>query len=452
MVVVGRGRGAGRRSAAGVARDRAARDRRRGGIDSDMDGLLTIGEQVTFRHPLVRSAVYRSAPAEQRRAVHLALAEVTDRQADPDRRAWHLASAASGPDEEVASELERSAGRAQARGGLAAAAAFLQRSVALTGDPARRVDRALAAARANLYAGAFDAALRMVALAEAGAGRSPAGAGGVAARTDRVPSTSGATRHRCSRTPPGGSSVSTWSWREKPTWTRGARRCSPGSWQHRWPDRGLAGRPGGSPSGARAASVGSAPGRPGPADHRRTHRGGLSAEARIECLCGHGRSGREQLPLDLASACALLRALGRRSWYAINARQLQLARGAGALARIPMGLITAAVIDAWSGDFAMPRRNGRGRDDHRGDRDPHCALRCDVARGAARKGSRRSRLLESRSRTPPPSAKGSACNGASSLKRSCSTGSVATTRHWQPPSRQATTHPNCSSPAGRWPS
>jgi DNA-binding CsgD family transcriptional regulator len=132
------------------------------------DGLLGLGERVTFRHPLVRSAVYRSADASDRRAVHLALAEVTDRKVDPDRRAWHLAAAAAGPDEEVALELELSAGRAQARGGLAAAAAFLQRAVALTGDPARRVDRALAAAEASLGAGTFDVALGLLAAAEVG--------------------------------------------------------------------------------------------------------------------------------------------------------------------------------------------------------------------------------------------------------------------------------------------
>jgi DNA-binding CsgD family transcriptional regulator/tetratricopeptide (TPR) repeat protein len=132
-------------------------------------GLLAIGERVTFLHPLVRSAVYRSASPHERRAVHLTLAEVTDPHAQPDRRAWHLAAAALGPDEEVASELERSAGRAQSRGGLAAAAAFLRRSVALTRDPAARTERALAAAQASLHAGAFDAALEVLAVAEVGA-------------------------------------------------------------------------------------------------------------------------------------------------------------------------------------------------------------------------------------------------------------------------------------------
>src|SRR6516225_7244853 len=132
------------------------------------DGLVEIGTRVRFRHPLVRSAVYRSAVLPDRRAAHLALAEVTDRDLDPDRRAWHLAAAAAGPDEQVTAELERSAGRAQARGGVAAAAAFLQRAVALTAKPGPRSGRALAAAYVNLQAGAFDAALEPVAAAEAG--------------------------------------------------------------------------------------------------------------------------------------------------------------------------------------------------------------------------------------------------------------------------------------------
>ncbi|MFL5829029.1 MAG: AAA family ATPase [Solirubrobacteraceae bacterium] len=130
-------------------------------------GLLEVSAQVRFRHPLVRSAVYWSASAQECRAAHQALAEATDRELDPDRRAWHLSAASAGPDEEVASELEASAGRAQARGGVAAAAAFLHRAVVLTRDPARQAARALAAAQVNVQAGAFDTALELLATAEA---------------------------------------------------------------------------------------------------------------------------------------------------------------------------------------------------------------------------------------------------------------------------------------------
>jgi DNA-binding CsgD family transcriptional regulator len=145
----------------GLGRDAAA--------EADAEQLLQIGSQVRFRHPLVRSAAYMAGSPEDRRAAHLTLAAATDAQADPDRRVWHLAAASTGPDEEVAAALEQAAVRAQARAGLAAAAAFLQRSVTLTTEPGRRADRALAAALANLHAGAFDAALGLLAQADADA-------------------------------------------------------------------------------------------------------------------------------------------------------------------------------------------------------------------------------------------------------------------------------------------
>jgi DNA-binding CsgD family transcriptional regulator len=132
-------------------------------------GLLEVRGHVEFSHPLVRSAAYRSAGMNDRHRVHQALADATDARTDPDRRAWHRARAASGPDESVAAELERSAGRAHARGGIAAAAAFLRRAAALTTDPARRAERGLAAAQASLEAGAFEAALAILATVEAGA-------------------------------------------------------------------------------------------------------------------------------------------------------------------------------------------------------------------------------------------------------------------------------------------
>lgn len=133
---------------------------------AEASGLLTLGTWVRFRHPLVRSAAYRAVGFEEQRRVHKALADSIDAELDPERRVWHLASATVGPDEAVAAELEGSAGRAQGRGGIAAAAAFLHRATELTPDPARRGARALAAAQAKYQAGAFDAARELIDAAE----------------------------------------------------------------------------------------------------------------------------------------------------------------------------------------------------------------------------------------------------------------------------------------------
>ena len=135
---------------------------------AEAEGLIELGVRVRFRHPLARSAAYRAATVRERQEVHRALAEVTDPSADPDRRVWHRAQAAPGPDETVASELERSADRAQSRGGIAATAAFLERATDLTPDPAKRGARALAAAQAKFDAGAANAANALLAAAKIG--------------------------------------------------------------------------------------------------------------------------------------------------------------------------------------------------------------------------------------------------------------------------------------------
>ncbi|MET8331741.1 hypothetical protein [Streptomyces sp. NPDC005181] len=131
-------------------------------------GLVEFGAKVRFHHPLVRSAIHQRASVPDRREAHRALAEATDPHLDPDRRAWHRAHATPRPDEGVAVDLERSAGRAQGRGGAAAAASFLRRVAELTPDPEHRVTRALAAAQAHIDAGEADQAYTMLTAAEAG--------------------------------------------------------------------------------------------------------------------------------------------------------------------------------------------------------------------------------------------------------------------------------------------
>ena len=145
--------------ALGVGRDAAA--------VAESEQLLEIGRQVRFRHPLVRSAAYLDGLPEDRRAAHLALAAATDEHVDRERRVWHLASAATGFDDEIAAELDLMAGAARARGGVAAAAAFLERGAVLTSEPRLRAERTLGAAEANRYSGAFEAAFGLVAAAEA---------------------------------------------------------------------------------------------------------------------------------------------------------------------------------------------------------------------------------------------------------------------------------------------
>jgi DNA-binding NarL/FixJ family response regulator len=137
-------------------------------LQVESEGFLTLGAEVSFRHPLVRSAVYQAFGSDERATVHRALAVATDPDIDPDRRAWHQAQATRLPDDEVAADLERSAVRAQARGGFAAAAAFLERSAVLTADPAQRGRRALLAADAKREVGALDSALSLAAMAERG--------------------------------------------------------------------------------------------------------------------------------------------------------------------------------------------------------------------------------------------------------------------------------------------
>jgi DNA-binding CsgD family transcriptional regulator len=135
---------------------------------AEADGLIELGAQVTFRHPLLRSAIYRAARPDERRAAHQALAAATDPGSDPDRRAWHRAHAIAEPDEDVARELAQSADRARGRGGLAAAGAFLERAAALSPDPTRRAHRALGAATSKHLAGASEEAFRLLASADAG--------------------------------------------------------------------------------------------------------------------------------------------------------------------------------------------------------------------------------------------------------------------------------------------
>jgi DNA-binding CsgD family transcriptional regulator len=313
-------------------------------------GLLSLGAQVQFRHPLVRSAAYGSASPQVKQEVHGALAAVTDPAADPDRRAWHRAQAVAGPDDDVAAELEGSAARAQARGGLAAAAAFLERSVLLTADPARHAHRTLAAAEANMHAGAFGKARDLLVTAEVGPLDELA-----SARVDLLR---------------GHIAFASGLGDDAPRLLlKAAQRLEPldlelarDTYLSAWMAASFAGRPAG-PGHLRevsaAARVLPAGRRPRPTDVlldglallftdgraaaapvlRQAVDGLVDGDVSRELGLGRGWLAASLLWDDVAAR-------------AIMTRQVQLARAAGALDQLPVDLIALAMSVAWSGDLA----------------------------------------------------------------------------------------------------
>jgi DNA-binding CsgD family transcriptional regulator len=315
-------------------------------------GLLEIGTRVLFRHPLVRSAAYRSAALQERQDVHRALADVTDPALDPDRRAWHRAQAAPGPDEDVAAELERSAGRAQARGGVAAAAAFLQRAVALTVDPARRAERTLAAAQASLQAGAFDAALGLLTTAEAGPLDELQ-----RVRVDLLRAHIAFASGLGSNAPP--------------LLLQAARRLEPfdpelarETYLIAWAAAVFAGHLGG-PNDLleichAVRRLPPPPGTPRPLDLLLEGLALLITEGRAAAAATLLRAGKvlADIPVeDVLRWGWMATAASNAVWdddstRAIAARHVQVVRDAGALAQLPMPLLALGTVTAWSGDFA----------------------------------------------------------------------------------------------------
>ena len=317
-------------------------------------GLVEFGARVRFRHPLARSAAYRLAPIQARQEMHAALAEVTDPAVDPDRRAWHRAQAAPGPDEEVAAELERSAERAQARGGLAAAAAFLERAVMLTADPAWRAARALAAAQAHMHAGGFGNALDLLATAEAGVLDEFAGA--------RVDLLRGQIAFASSRGSDAPSLLLKAAKRLEPLNRDLARDTYLTAWMAAAYAGHLAGA-GHMLEVCRAAQALPPPEQAsGPLDlllkgfALLVTEGPVAAAPALQQVvvafasADLPMSDRLQFgPMAQGAAIALWNEEGQR---AILIRQVELARAVGALDQLPVDLVALAIDDAWRGDFA----------------------------------------------------------------------------------------------------
>jgi AAA ATPase domain len=316
-------------------------------------GLAEFGKRVRFRHPLVRAVAYRSASFADQRKMHRVLAEVTDPAADPDRRAWHRAQATDGPDEEVAAELERSADRAQARGGLAAAAAFLVRAVRLTADPARLVERTLAAAQASMRAGAFDQALGLLVMAETAPLDELA-----AARVELLRGLIAFSTGLGSEAPP--------------LLLNAARRLEPldpelarETYLDAWGAAYTAGPMAASEMAGICRAARALPRSSHPSPTELLLDGlaliitdGLAAAAPMlrqatSLFAGNGIPAGDRLRRGWIALAAPLMLWDYDGYRAILARQVELIRSEGALDRLPIGLVSAGLVAAWSGDFEL---------------------------------------------------------------------------------------------------
>jgi DNA-binding CsgD family transcriptional regulator len=316
------------------------------------EGLLEVGARVRFRHPLVRSAVYQAASVQDRRAVHRALASATRPESDPDRRAWHRAHAADGPDEEVATELERSSSRAMARGGVAAAAAFLEQAATLSADPLRRRRRALDAAELKLQAGAFDAAAALLAIGAVG----PADER-LAARSQLVRGHLAFATNRGSEAP--GLLVEA---------ARGFEGLDDGAARDAYLEALLAGLFAGrlatgtaAVDVARAAGQLARPSAPGPADLLLEGMTRLFTEGHaaagpvlrqaVEAVRQPGISVAEQLHWLPLTCTASVELWDDESWYQDTARYVNVVRDSGALTELPFALNHRSVALAFAGEL-----------------------------------------------------------------------------------------------------
>ena len=329
------------------------------GIAADAAGpaaeadLAELGPTVRFRHPLVRSAAYGSASIPDRQDVHRALAKSTDPHSDADRRAWHLAHACPGVDDDVADELERSADRAKSRGGLAAAAAFLEQATRTTRDRSRRAGRALAAASANVEAGAFGPAYRLLAVADAGPLDEFQ-----QARLDRINAQLAFVTSRGSDAPPLllqaarrfesidiGLARSTYLDAFSATWFAGRLAVGGGVWEVAR-SAGAARQPPDDPRATDLLLDGFA------ANYNGGYAASLPALRNALTFFGRGMPEEEELRWLWMASNAAIHLWDDQRWYQLSERHVQLARDRGALSELPLALSSRAFMLLSGGDLA----------------------------------------------------------------------------------------------------